>query len=84
MLSLDKQFAFNLRDLIQTHQKVIEVSQGFAWKLVPVNCRLGQMVAQAILVVKAGQCGVSGLCKGLLIWSDLFYSWGVLAGCLGL
>lgn len=46
MLSLDKQFAFNLRDLIQTHQKVTEVSQGFTWDLAAVNCKLGQMMAQ--------------------------------------
>lgn len=46
MLSLDKQFAFNLGDLIQTHQKVTEVSQGFRLDLAAVNCKLGQMMAQ--------------------------------------
>ena len=79
MLSLDKPFAFNLRDLIQTHQKMMEVSQGFVWvvELAPFNHRLGQMFAQATLMVKTGQPCVSGLCKGLfVVQSDLFCSWG--------
>lgn len=72
---LDKPFAFNLGDLIQTHQEMIEVSQGFAWavELAPFNNRLGQILAQATLMVKTGQPCVSGLCKGLfIVQSDLF------------
>lgn len=47
MLGVDKPFVFNLRDLIQTHEKMIEASQGFVWvvELAPFNHTLGQRLA---------------------------------------
>lgn len=73
MPSLDKPLAFNLRHLIQTHQKVIEVSHGFVWvgELSPFNHRLGQLSAQATLMVKAGQCCVSRLCRVFVVQRSL-------------
>lgn len=86
MLGMDKPFVSNLRELIQTHEKIVEASQGFVWvvELAPFNHRLGQRLAQATLMTNPEQPCVSGLSKGLfVVQSDIFCSWGVLAGYLG-
>jgi len=52
-------------------------------ELAPFHHRLGQMLAQAALMMKVGQPHVSGLFKGLVVQTDLLCSWQVLAGYLG-